>query len=642
MRAEAVMRVKKWMLCLLSAYVTLLGLKTDLCAPGSERSMIVQLFDAMTGFSVQDLILFAGIVCLYSASLSYLKRTGFRFRDVVCIAAPAFLFAGFMVLGQAFAYDGSLRCVVSDGLQRIKAMLVFLGFLMIFVTAIAVLYQGLGELQVCGQSTNTEKSRLGFGQYKRFFCKHTFATAFLTIFIFYIPYMLLSYPAIHMGDTCNQLAQGYNFLEGTSGYLKLIDESVRLNGHHPILHTLYLHLCMVIGDTVFGSYNIGIFLVSVTQMLCIVMTVAYALSVMVKAGIKFEAVFVTMLYYMLTPRMQNYMFLITKDVFTACALLIFGISIWQLQKKGEDKRSYLLFTVSGMCLTLFRNDGKYIVLVSVLALLLFVKKRRKKAAVCGVLIMLVTVLLFGVLMPAFKITPASRREALSLPFQQTARYIRDYEQEVTQAEQEAISKVLRYDVLAEKYVPENGDFVKENFNEEASAAELSAYFKVWWGMLKKHPEVYLEAALNNYYNYFYPGGELAQAYTYEQSAVFMTYVNDALDEIGMSIHYPQWSHKYQQMYETLREKVFELPVLSVFKSSALYVWTLILWFFYLVKNKRTKLVLPAIPLFLSLGVALIASRNGEYFRYLYGIAFSLPVIMALGQARIQEAVDDSV
>ena len=76
------MRVKKWMLCLLSAYVTLLGLKTDLCAPGSERSMIVQLFDAMTGFSVQDLILFAGIVCLYSASLSYLKRTGFRFRDV--------------------------------------------------------------------------------------------------------------------------------------------------------------------------------------------------------------------------------------------------------------------------------------------------------------------------------------------------------------------------------------------------------------------------------------------------------------------------------------------------------------------------------------------------------------------------------
>lgn len=636
------MRVKKWMFCLLPAYVTLLGLKTDLCAPVSERSMVVQLFDAVTGFSVQDLILFAGLVCLYNVSFSYLQRTSFRFRDAVCIVVPAFLFAGFMVLGQAFAYDDSLRCVVSDGLQKIKAMLVFFGFFTIFATAIAVLDQGLGELQICCQSINAANGRKGFEKYKKCFCEHTFATVFLTVFLFYIPYMILSYPAIHMGDTCNQLAQGYNFWEGTSGYLKLIDETVRLNGHHPILHTLYLHLCMVIGDTVFGSYNIGIFLVSVTQMLCIVMTISYALSVMVKAGVKFGPAFVTMLYFMLTPRMQNYLFLITKDVFTACALLIFGISIWQLQKKGEDKRSYLLFTVSGMCLALFRNDGKYIVLVSVLALLLFVKKRRKSIAVCGILVMFVTVMLFEVLMPAFHITPASRREALSLPFQQTARYIRDYEEEVTQAEKETISKVIRYEALAEKYVPENGDFVKENFNEEASAAELSAYFKVWWGMLKKHPDVYLEAALNNYYNYFYPGEELAQAYTYEQSAVFMTYVNDALDEIGMSIHYPQWSHKYQQMYETLRERVFELPVLSVFKSSALYVWALIFWFFYLVKNKRTKLVLPAIPLFLSLGVALIASRNGEYFRYLYGIAFSLPVIMALGQARIQEAVDDSV
>ena len=58
MRAEAVMRVKKWMLCLLSAYVTLLGLKTDLCAPGSERSMIVQLFDAMTALCVFTALLF--------------------------------------------------------------------------------------------------------------------------------------------------------------------------------------------------------------------------------------------------------------------------------------------------------------------------------------------------------------------------------------------------------------------------------------------------------------------------------------------------------------------------------------------------------------------------------------------------------
>lgn len=629
------MRVKKYMQYLLPAYVTLLGLKIDICNLASERSIIVQLFDAMSGFSVNDIIMFIGIICFYRFSFGYLKNTSFRPRDILCIVLPALLFAGFMVLGCAFAYDDSLLCIMSDSEQLIKAAIAVCGYFIIFSVGIAVLYKWLEGLRVCDENTYLGKQGTLIAKYVESLRKHTFITVFLTIFIVYIPYMLISYPAIHMGDTCNQLAQGYNFPEGTSGYLKLIDENVRLNGHHPILHTLYMHLCMVIGDKLFGSYNIGIFLVSITQTICTISVISYAVSVMVKVGVRLQLVFLTMTYYILSPRIQNYMFLITKDVFTASALLIFGISIWQLQKKENTKAACISFTISGMCLGLLRNDGKYIVLACVLLLLVFERRKWKKILVCATMVMLVVAALFNAIMPAFKITPSSRREALSLPFQQTARYIRDYGDEVTPEEKEAISRVLKYDVLAEKYVPENGDFVKENYNEEASTVDLAGYFKVWWRMLKKHPVVYIEAAMNNYYNYFYPGEELAQAYTYEQSATFMTYVNDALDEIGMSIHYPEWSHRYQQIYETLREKIFELPVLSLLRCSAAYVWALILWFFYLVKNKKGRLTLSAFPMILSLGVALIASRNGDYFRYLYGIALSLPVLVVLGQVRVQ-------
>lgn len=637
--AEAGVRVKKYMLYLLPAYVTLLGLKTDICNLGSERSIIVQLFDAVSGFSVNDIVMFIGIICFYRFSFDYLKNTKIRARDIVCVVLPAFCFACFMVLGQAFAYDDSLRCISSGSLQRIKAAIAVCGYFIVFSVGIAVLYKWFESFRIYDESTYMAKSGTFIDKYMKSLHRHTFATVFLTIFIIYIPYMIISYPAIHMGDTCNQLAQGYNFPEGTSGYLKLIDENVRLNGHHPILHTLYLHMCMVIGDKVFGSYNVGIFLVSITQTICMISVISYAASVMAKAGVRLQLVLLTALYFVFSPRIQNYMFLITKDVFTACALLILGISIWQIQKKECTASAYIAFTISGMCLGLLRNEGRYIVLVCVLFLLIFERKKWKGILVCAIIVMLAASAVFNAVMPAWKITPSSRREALSLPFQQTARYIRDYGDEVTPEEKEAISRVLKYDVLAEKYVPENGDFVKENYNEEASAEDLAGYFKSWWQMLKKHPAVYIEAAMNNYYNYFYPGEELAQAYTYEHSAIFMTYVNDALDEIGMSIHYPEWSRKYQQMYETLREKIFELPVLSLFKCSASYVWALILWFFYLVKNKRIELVLPALPMVLSLAVALLASRNGDYFRYLYGIAFSFPVTVALSQARIQESAD---
>ena len=53
------------------------------------------------------------------------------------------------------------------------------------------------------------------------------------------------------------------------------------------------------------------------------------------------------------------------------------------------------------------------------------------------------------------------------------------------------------------------------------------------------------------------------------------------------------------------------------------------------------MALPALPMVLSLGVALLASRNGDYFRYLYGIAFSIPVILVLGQTRVQGGANDS-
>lgn len=630
------MRIKKYLRYFLPAYVTLLGLKVDILPAESQRSAMVQLLDALSGFSVNDIILLTGLICFFGFAFDNLKNTRRAFRDTACAALPAALFALFMVLGRAFVYEDSLLCLVSDGVQIMKAAISVCSYFIVFFIGIAVLYQWLEGFLICGGDAYPTKQGTLFGRYAECLCRHTFITVFITVFVMYIPYMLISYPAIHMGDTCNQLAQGYNFPEGTSGYLKLIDENVRLNGHHPILHTMYLHLCMVLGDKLFHSYNIGIFLVAITQTIGTISVISYALSVMVKAGVRLRVVLLTMAYFIVSPRIQNYMFLITKDVFTACALLIFGISIWQMQKGEHTRAVFCTFTISGMVLGLLRNDGKYIVLVCVLLLLVLERRNRKKILVCGAVIMLAVAALFSVIMPALKITPSSRREALSLPFQQTARYIRDYGNEVTPGERDAIEKVLRYDVLAEKYVPENGDYVKETFHEEASSADLTGYFQVWWEMFKKHPVVYIEAAMNNYYNYFYPGEELAQAYTYEQSAIFMTYVNDALDEIGMSIQYPEWSQRFQQIYETLREKLFELPVLSLLRCSAAYVWALILWFFYLIKGKKGRLVLAAFPMILSLGVALLASRNGDYFRYLYGIALSLPVILSLGQVSVQE------
>lgn len=66
----------------------------------------------------------------------------------------------------------------------------------------------------------------------------------------------------------------------------------------------------------------------------------------------------------------------------------------------------------------------------------------------------------------------------SLPFQQTACYVRDYRAEVTEEEKQAIKNVLDYNSLIEIYLEVTADPVKTAYHAKNSK-ELMEYFAVW-------------------------------------------------------------------------------------------------------------------------------------------------------------------
>ena len=131
-----------------------------------------------------------------------------------------------------------------------------------------------------------------------------------------------------------------------------------------------------------------------------------------------------------------------------------------------------------------------------------------------------------------------------------------------------------------------------------------------------------------YYNYFYPGSTLVEPYSYSWSQSCMKDIEgfEDLQEIGLSFHHPEALDHARTAYETLRERIFELPVLSLLKSPAAYVWTLMLLVFYLIKERKYKGLALTIPLVLSVGVCFLGPCNGDYFRYLYGVSVCLPIV----------------
>ena len=79
----------------------------------------------------------------------------------------------------------------------------------------------------------------------------------------------------------------------------------------------------------------------------------------------------------------------------------------------------------------------------------------------------------------YNIEPGGIQEALSLPFQQTARYVKEHEEEVTQEEKKAIKGVIAYNKLGKYYNPKISDPVKATYKKKATTKDLTAYLKVW-------------------------------------------------------------------------------------------------------------------------------------------------------------------
>ena len=443
------------------------------------------------------------------------------------------------------------------------------------------------------------------------------------------------------------IPQGFNLPELQSSRLVLLDEHVFLNAHHPVAYTLFIHGCLLIGKKIFHSYNIGLFLVSITQLLYAAAVISHMISRMLSVGVNRKVCIGVLLYFSLSPRIAAYMFLISKDVIYAYTILLLVVEIayFLYQTKGADesgrevskaatfrpKRTTLFIMVLSCIAVFFRNEGKYVVAIW-FVLLSFREKKSRKLIAPALLVAIAAVCFVNqVVLPYYKITPGSKREMLSIPFQQTARYVATCPEEVTEEEKEVIDRVLDYDTLAERYVPTKSDSVKNGWNKYSTNEDLKKYFSVWFQMLKKHPMLYIEATVNNYYNYVYPGKASTLNYSYEWSETCMEETNALSESVGLDLHYPTFLKHARNEYENLREAVFNLPVLNAFKCTAVYVWILLfLTAFLLWKKNTTVLTIAVLPMLESLGIALLGPCNGEYFRYAYIITVLLPAAIVMG------------
>ena len=552
-----------------------------------------------------------------------------RFEKNYVTLSLAICFSFFIIMGYSYDSTGSWSLVINaDVYQCIKALIAFVGYIIFFYVCITYIFYKFDTCDI--YSSVSEKKVSFFSRYFKCLKNKPFITTFITLFIIYIPYMVLSYPAIFGYDTVNQIIQAYPEVGAYSPYYTrylATKEGIYLNNHHPVAHTLLIHMCLKIGTNLFSSYNIGIFIFAIVQLVVMLLSISLLVQLLFQLQIAEKYIFMVILYYIISPRIQAYMFFITKDVFFAAFSLIFVITLYKIISNNEKKKDLVLFVVSALGTILFRNDGKYLVILSLILVGIIYKKVFKKVVLFTVAFFIFTFVYSSIILPGFHIIPGSIKEVLSIPFQQTARYLRDSSTPITEEEKDAISAVLDYNFIIENYDPELSDYVKDSYNVNATKDDLVRYFKVWFQMFLKHPSHYIQATMNNYYYYFYPGSQMAGYYSYHYSVRNMDIANSRGEKVEMNFYHPEQLRKYQEIYEQFRESIANMPIFSALISSATYNWILFILVFWGMKKRCKQAIAISIPLLMQLLISIAGPCNGAYFRYTYPIAISLPAIV---------------
>lgn len=399
-----------------------------------------------------------------------------------------------------------------------------------------------------------------------------------------------------------------------------------LDNHHPWVLSMLMGGLLTLGKTIW-CYNFGIFLIVIVftsvEIWCYSAVVRYLYRWKAPKWILFG----TILMFAFVPIFGSYAQAVIKDgLYTAVITLYFAVYIDTCRSFSTKKIVYLFLLGISVCLT--RNNGIHLVLPSlILMFFLLVKSARKYALILAVCVFACYLGVEKGVAPALGVAPGSRCEMLSVPFQQTARYLREYPDDVTASEKKAIDRILDYDVLAENYDPELSDPVKNTFrfkdNDEDSKLDgyMKDYFKAWLSMFRRHPAVYVQATLNNIYSYNDPF-HIGRA----QQGVYRFYIDKGYKKkAGIDVHYVG-SSKIQYMFRIYDELWMRAPGLGLILSAGTYTWlTLLLMGYLLVKKQWKKLLIFAIPV-LNILICVVSPVNGM-IRYMWPVMTIMPMLL---------------
>lgn len=402
----------------------------------------------------------------------------------------------------------------------------------------------------------------------------------------------------------------------------VVYEGHYISNHHPVLLT-WLYGTFFKAGNMLGDTNSAVFLLSCTILAASSFCMTFML-IKIKKYLSSQIYMVLFFVVCVHPVFGTYSYTYCKDNLFADALILFYVSIMDIIVQNgtpfASRRFVYGFLSVSLVIPFLKNQGIWIVVISLFALAVFEKRIRKRMLIQAGIVILVYVIVFSqLLLPALKIAPGGKQEMFSVPFQQTALYVQAYGQELSQEEWETINAVLPVDEIALLYVANRADAVKNRYRQEADWEDLMKYITLWVKHFFQHPGIYFRAFFtltDGYYNLAY------------DEAILDLYDRIPVDVAFTGAKTPQWVINFALAEEAFWNFLVHIPLIGCFFRTAIYAWIMIITVFYILYRRKNRWLLIMLPIILNFIITLLCPWNGVV-RYALPVIYSLPICICV-------------
>lgn len=538
----------------------------------------------------------AALACLLALSWAdeRLPKAGLRVR----LAA---LFLGvWQVIAVSVANTNDLNQPFLSGSQKLKAAVLALGMASLFELVFRLLEAGL--------DWRIQRD----GALRRAYRAHTLLFCMAAVLLCWLPHLAVSYPASMNSDTQSQFDQILGLLPWSK--------------HHPTLLAFFLLGATRLGHAL-GSGNAGLFAYVLVQAVFAAAVIGYSQWIMRRlcAPVWLRALSLALCAF--APVYCDNITVLLKDVPYSYAMLLMLCEMVRqrfLEKESDGFSAgfVLRMTLSAFLMLRMRPNGAMVWIPICAALFLGTRGRKRRAAIAAVAAL---PLLLGAGFDAgfdarFHPQAASLGEALSLPFQQTARFVSEYASEVTGEERAAIDGVLVYDELAKRYQPELSDPVKAMYRKTATPRDWLAYGQAWASQMIRRPGCYLSATIIQ-------NALLFDVSTYNL-AIFTGTGLSAQEEEALDIHRSGTLTRLEKMESSLRQVALALPFALQLNTLGFYCAVLLGACAIACSRKARGMLTILLPQMLTMAVILCGPCIEHQDRYGFPVIYLMPLALA--------------